>query len=242
MNTIIFSRNRAMQLNLLLQGLTLPTTILYTYDPEFEAGYKKLIKMYSEFDFVKEINFKEQLIKLLNSEYILFLVDDDFVVEPFDINCKEFEQFKNNRLILCLSLRLAINFKEVPSFFPGNIWRWKNHHHSWGYPMSVTSTIFRRKDILPIIKNSNFNNPNELEIILRQHPPERPYMSCCDTAKFCNNLANQIQTKYKFKNLHISPLELEEKFLSGKRISLQKMREKALEANYCFIMEPYSYE
>jgi hypothetical protein len=241
MNIIIFSKNRAAQLDLLLQGLTLPATILYTYDPEFEAGYKKLIKMYPEFDFVKEINFKGQLIKLIKDEHILFLVDDDFVVEPFNVNCKEFKQLKKNKLILCLSLRLAPTFNEVPPFFPDNTWRWKNHHHSWGYPMSVSSTIFRSKDILPIIIEHDFRNPNELEIVLRKSPPQRRYMSCCDTMKFCNNLANKVNYQYPYKNLGVSIHELEKDFLSGKRISLPKMREKAKKANYCFIMENYEF-
>jgi hypothetical protein len=243
LSTVVFSKNRAAQLDLLLQDLTLPATILYTYDPEFEAGYNKLIPIYPNFTFIKEDDFKKQTIELLKDEYILFLVDDDFQTEQFDIGCKEFEQFKNNpRKIISFSLRLCPAFANNIPFKEYNLWEWKKYWHSFGYPMSVSSTIFRKNDILPIMVEHDFNNPNELEITLRKYRQYKPYMGCCDTVKFANVLANQVQTQYKFKNMKTPLKELEEKFLSEQRISLKKMREKAKKADYCFLMENYEYE
>ena len=242
LSTIVFSKNRACQLDLLLRNLNLPATILYTYDLGFKTGYDKLISMYPQFAFVKETNFKEQLIELLQKDYIMFLVDDDICLERFDINCEELKHLKYNKKILCLSLRLSSTLDKVPLFFPGNLWRWGNHHHSWGYPMSVSSTIFRKKDILPIIQNIKFNNPCELELNLRKQPPRKRYMSCCDKQYFINNLANKVNHQFKFKNLGISLEWLEEQFISGKRISYDKIKEKALIKKDCFMMENYELE
>ena len=234
MKTIIFSKNRACQLDLLLRGLNIPATVLYAHDQEFAAGYEKLKSMYPGITFEKEYDFKKQLISLMDDDYIMFLVDDDIMIEPFDIDCKEFNQFKNDDNILCMSIRLAEQFN--------NVWRWKNKAHSWGYPMSVTSNIFRKKDIFPIMEKENFDNPNELEVVLRNNIPDKPYMICGKTQKFINNLANQVQTQYKFKNLKISLSELEMQFVSGKRINLKDMIQKAKNKYDCFMMEPYEYE
>src|SRR6266404_5273265 len=106
--TIVFSRNRACQLELLLRSLSMPVTVLYFYDPEFKAGYDKLIKMYPSLNFVLRYDFKNQLLEIIKkgTKYVLFLVDDDIMVDAFHENCPEFKEFKANSDILSLSLRL----------------------------------------------------------------------------------------------------------------------------------------
>src|SRR3990170_6252117 len=108
-NTIIFSKNRACQLELLLHSLNIPATVLYTHSPEFKAGYSQVKKMYTAVKFVRETDFRKQLIDLVTrgGKYVLFLVDDDVMIRPFAKNCREFKEFKRNSKILCLSLRLS---------------------------------------------------------------------------------------------------------------------------------------
>src|SRR3989344_6927504 len=101
-STIIFSKNRACQLELLLRSLNMPATVIYTYDQDFKTGYDKLIGMYPEVEFVWETDFKKQVIENLG-EYTLFLVDDDVMIAPFEESCPEFEEFKKNQGIICLS-------------------------------------------------------------------------------------------------------------------------------------------
>lgn len=247
--TIIFSKNRACQLELLLRSLNLPATVIYTFDPTFASGYDKLIKMYPDVRFVLETDFKAQLLELLAKspeEYAMFLVDDDVMIEPFEEkNYSEFEEFKKNKAILCLSLRLAPHYEEAPDFQDNNTWNWRGLKHDWGYPMSVSAHIFRKQDILPIMIGGSFNMPNDLEVLLRKNPPTRPLMMCVDKPNIINIPANLVQTKYRpnrFKNMGVSAEEINDKFLSGHRISLNDIMGKARYSRSCFLMADYQYE
>jgi hypothetical protein len=253
-NTIAFSKNRACQLELLLRSLNMPVTVLYSYDPEFKAGYDKLIGMYPSVTFVLRYDFKKQLLEILDksSEFILFLVDDDIMLDPFYENCHEFVEFKNNPDIICLSLRMTPSYRH--NGFPvleNNKWEWKlyrrggkgyNHRlRNWGYPMSVGSHIFRKKDIVPIILANEMKNPNYLEGALDANIPNRPLMLCFDKAKIINNIVNQVQTDFPSHIVGISAKELEEKFLKGERISIQDIKEKASKARDCYLKTDYKF-
>lgn len=239
--TIIFSKNRACQLELLLRSLNMPATVLYTYDPEFKLGYEKLIGMYPSVKFIRQNNLKEQIIENLG-EYTMFEVDDVVMIEPFTEDCPEFAEFKRNPEILCLSLRMSPYYKGAP-VFKNNTWEWRGLKHSWGYPMSVSSHIFRKCDILPTIKKINtLEIPHHLEIALRKNPPNRPLMLCFDKPKTINNEANLVQSVYPTKNFGVDIKGLEERFLRGERLSLEHIKEVAAKARDCFIRVDYKYE
>jgi len=241
--TIIFSKNRACQLELLLRSLNMPATILFTHDIEFQEGYEKLMMMYPKFHFVKERNFKKQVIKLIgNSKYVMFLCDDDIMIEHFKEDCSEFVEFKKNKDIVCLSLRISPNYNRAPAL-KNNTWKWKGEKKDWGYPMSVTSSIFRKKDILPAIIKEKFKTPNGLEVKLRRNVPNRKLMMCFDSPKTINNLANRVQSKYPNRNnLGIPLSDLNERFLRGGRLSLSYIKEKAKKSKSCFLMVHYKWE
>lgn len=241
--TIIFSKDRACQLELLLRNLNMPATILFTHEPEFQKGYEKLMKMYPNFKFVKENNFKKQIIKLIgDSEYVMFLCDDDIMLEHFNEDCPEFKLFKMDEEIICLSLRAKGSYKYAPSLI-NNEWKWKGERKDWGYPMSVTSHIFRSEDILQTIKRENFKTPGGLEMKLRRNPPERDLMLCFDQPKTINNLANRVQNKYPTPNHLGIPLEeLEKRFLNGDLLSLKHIKKIAKDAISCFIMTHYEWK
>jgi len=241
LKTIIFSKNRACQLELLLRSLTIPATVLYTYDSKFKAGYEKLIKMYPKINFIKQTDFKSQLVKFVKSSpYILFLTDDDVIIEPFSEDCSELTEFKNNPKILSLSLGLS-------SKVAGKKWEWKKYRGNyrlrmWGYPMSIDSCIFRKEDILPTILTCDIKNPNYLETFLNLNIPDRPLMMCFDTPRIINNSVNQVQKDFPAHTIGISLEELERKFLNGERLSLDDIRQKAKSARYYRIKVAYEYE
>ncbi len=254
-NTIIFSKNRACQLELLLRSLSMPAVVLYRYDDEFKAGYDKLIKMYPSVRFVLELDFKKQLLEIINEggEYIMFLVDDDIMIEPFHENCSEFSEFKINSDILCLSLRMSPDYlyKGLP-ILKDNKWEWRTYRRggqeynyylrNWGYPMSVGSHIFRREDILPvIISTKEIKTPNYLEGALNANIPNRPLMMCFGKAKIINNLANQVQADFPCGTSGVSVKELEERFLKGEKLSLEDIKEKASRAKNCFLKTDYRF-
>ena len=233
--TLIFSKNRACQLELLLRSLNIPAVVLYTCDSEFERGYEKLIGMYPEVEFILQTDFKIQVMDFVRrGEYVLFLTDDDVMVEDF----VEFDGFGDD----VVSMSLALH----PRF--GNKWEWKEHHGSkwlvrlWGYPMSIGSCIFKSKDILPIIENDDVPNPNHLERILNANIPDKPFMMCADAMKIVNNAANQVQTEFHCNVSGVTAEELEELFLNGGRISLEDIKEKAKVAKSYRLVTEYKYE
>ncbi len=240
-NTIVFSKNRACQLELLLRSLSIPASVLYTYDPEFKKGYSTVIKMHPKFNFVKQDNFKLQLIKFVKeSDYVLFLTDDDVMIEPFNQDFEEIKEFIKDTNVASLSLALS-------SKVAGKKWEWNKYRGNYrlrmyGYPMSVDSCIFRSLDILPVIKKYDITNPNYLETYLNQNIPNRPKMMCFDTPKIINNSVNQVQSDFPAHTFGISTHELEKRFLKGERLSLEDIKEKAKTAKYYRLKEEYRYE
>lgn len=239
--TVVFSKNRACQLELLLRSLSIPATVFYTYDRGFKAGYKKLIAMYPKVHFIKETNFKTQLVKIVQgSKYVLFLTDDDVMVRPLGKSNPELREFENNSDVASLSLSLS-------SKVAGKKWEWRHYRGNyrlrmWGYPMSIDSCIFRKEDILPTILASEISNPNYLEGVLNSNIPSRPLMMCLNKPIIINNSVNQVQKDFPAHTYGISTSELEKNFLSGKRLSLEDIREKAKMAGTYRIKEAYKYE
>lgn len=239
--TIIFSKNRACQLELLLRNFNMPAIVIYTYDPDFKLGYEKLIGMYPAIKFIKQTNFKEQVLENLG-EYTMFEVDDTIMIDHYDQGCSEFVELKTNPDILCLSLRMAPDYRGAPAM-DGNKWVWRGLKHSWGYPMSASSTIFRKEDIVHTIEKSTLMEiPNDLEIALRRNPPNRPLMLCFDKPKLITNEANNVQTKYPTPNFGVDVRVLEQRFLGGERLSLEHIKTEALKAKWCFMRMDYKWE
>jgi hypothetical protein len=246
-NTIIFSKNRACQLELLLRSLNMPATVLYTYDPKFKAGYEKLKKMYPSVKFIKESNFKTQLTKIIDkgSKYLMFLVDDSVMIRPFGKDCPEFAKFKKNPKIICLSLILPPLKKKL--------WLWKQYARgspkfkyqlrAWGFPMAVGAHVFRKEDILAALETpGEIRTPNYLEIALNTRIPNRPLMLCFDEAKFVRNEANQVQTDFPTHPFGVSVKELESRFLKVERLSLSNIIEKSIKARNSFLKTDYKWE
>jgi len=239
---VIFSKNRAAQLELLLRSLNIPVVVIYTFDPEFEKGYEKLKKLYPDTLFILQKNFRDQILSNLG-KYTMFLVDDDVMIGAFDENCPEFTWFKKNPKIICLSLRMSPHLERGrPPISDDNTWVWRGQPHSWGYPMSVSAHIFRLEDIEPAIASHDMTLPHHLEHVLRANPPDRPLMLCFDQPKIVNNQANLVQSEYWSKNLGIDPHDLEKRFLNGERLSLEYIKEKSKGAKDCFVRIHYQWE
>jgi len=233
LTTLIFSKNRGCQLELLLRSLRFKVEqinlrVIYTYDPEYKAAYDKLIKLYPNIEFILEEDFQKQVISNITDEYLLFLTDDEVMINSFSEDCPEFKKFQANEDIVCLNLRMAPNYdydflkdKQVPiPKFDDGMWEWKNYRHDWGYPWSVGSHIFRKKDILPVLKTMELSGPHMLERNLRGRL-EKPLMICFKKAKFVqipvNRVAGDIQRSSKF----IPASLLNDKFLYGYVIDLE---------------------
>lgn len=248
LTTLIFSKNRACQLDLLLRSLRLKVKkknlrVLYTCDPEYKAAYDKVMKLYPNVEFILEEDFRRQVINSITDEYLLFLVDDDVMIDSYSEDCPEFLKLQANEDIICLNLRMARNYdydflkdKQVPiPQFDDGMWKWKNYRHDWGYPMSASSHIFRKKDILPILETLEFGgNPIILERSMRGRL-DKPLMIGFEKAKFVNILVNRVASNIQRTGKFIPASFLNDKFMAGFIIDLDPIIKKAKKTRSCFM-------
>jgi len=129
MNVVIFSKDRAAQLDLLLRSMEKNfveyshqniTVIFRASNQSFVDGYKKLIKKWGRKDKTtgyiswkneEQTSFKEATISAIEPtrEFTMFLVDDIVFTHEFSMKDPEFRFFQSDKDILNLSLRLDPN-------------------------------------------------------------------------------------------------------------------------------------
>lgn len=244
-NIILFSKNRAMQLELFIRSFNKYVknhndyiiNILYTFtDDNFKKGYDKLINMkHTNVNYIKEKSFRIDLINLImiNNKYTVFFVDDIIFKNHIDFYDDQMNIFKKDKNILCRSLRLhpnltycyamGIDIKNQPHFYDNNIFYWKNQQGDYGYPMSVDGHIFRTDDILPIIKKIPFNNPNSFEGYMVINSLKLPKMICYVNSIVVNNPCNIVQTNNPNFHGNEDINDLNNNFLNGYIISLDNI-------------------
>ena len=245
-DVIVFSKDRAAQLDLTLSGLKRHLkewaeqsyTILYTYSSDLhKLAYDKVKRLHPEFKWIEETNFQQDTKNIFNSgnkSYVSFLVDDDVWINDMSLNSPEFNEFKNNPQIACLSPRISkqVNYcytarlqTPPPKVFINNTtWYWTSSELAgdWNYVFSIASFhIFRREDLTNLINTVPFRGPNTFEgSCLAPYPPRhRPLMICFENCKvFCGtNNRVQVENGNHHENSH-TPDMLAKNFLLGRRL------------------------
>lgn len=248
---IIFSKNRACQLNLLLDSIkkNAPSlfdkiNVLYKSDnDDYSAGYDKVISDYKGVNFLKENDFRKDLFKLIddNIEATTFMVDDavifkQILARKIDI----IKQVVENFLIFSLRLGENCNYSH-----PANLHYTLGEHEINGeylifdytkqqagdfrYPLSTDGHIFNTKLIKDLLIEIPFVNPNTLEAYLQRFVLTNSIpktMICFRESKLVSVPVNLVNDT--FKNRHglqfgISEKELNDKFLNNETIDLKSM-------------------
>lgn len=246
LDVLIFSKDRAAQLDLTLQSMKNHFVdwrdyrfhILFTYSNDMHrASYQRVISLHQEFRWFKENNFRNDVVGIFNSfkgPFVSFLVDDDVFIDNMSLDCPEFKEFERNPNIAVLSPRIApyVNYcytariaTPPPANFYGTAWSWQSPELAgdWNYPMSIASLhIFRKEDLTHAINNVPFKAPNSFEgNCLAPNPPHhRPLMMCFNRCKVICGTNNRVQTENAnyHENSH-TPDQLCQIFLSGKRLN-----------------------
>jgi glycosyltransferase involved in cell wall biosynthesis len=249
LNIIIFSKDRACQLELLLRSLELffqnwqsySVNIIYAYsNNDYKQGYELVKQQHPTFNYLPELeedieSFKNKVVVCSKSShpYTMFLVDDLVFKSPVDLKDATFQHFVDNLDILCLSLRLSPQikycyvtntFSPPPCFDENLVWNWQiqSKNTDWGYPMSLDGHIFRTSEIHDLILNLSFANPNELEANLANQPLSSHQMICYSESKVVNVPANKVQTIFDNRHAQMSNVnELNQQFLAGNKLSLK---------------------
>jgi len=217
MRTIIFSKDRACQLHLLLESIAKNDKVklfddihvIYTASNyQFTLGYIYLKQRFPMVHFRKQESFRKDTMHLLvhsKSELCVFFVDDIIVYRPIDVFEHDIEILfdKYGDTLACLSLRLGYNttmlyqtgqMMEFPriSSTDGKIVTWNRHTmppmENFNYPLSVDGHIFRTEKILHWTAMTPFSNPNEFESgLARDRAPEAPPIMACFPASVIVN-------------------------------------------------------
>lgn len=241
-NIVVFSKDRPLQLDLFLRSFSTfvseaqnyQINVLYTYSSDsFKKGYDILIEYtYSNVNFVKEVDFKQDTIRLINEDnpYTVFFVDDIIFKEPFKFFDDKMNMFISNKSIACVSLRLHPHLTycyaegremKQPVFDKNNIFNWTTEKGDYGYPMSQDGHIFRTEQIRQFHIDLEYNAPNTLEGRLHtQRKKMPPLMICYDKSKIVNNPINRVQFASINRCGNISAESLNDTFLAGKIIDL----------------------
>jgi glycosyltransferase involved in cell wall biosynthesis len=249
---LIFSKDRALQLDAALRSLllhckdadsTLLLVLFTASTPVHAAQYSQLAEEYQLYpflQFVRERDFRSDVLALLAPyDYVLFVVDDNMFVRDFRLS-GVIESLQKNRDALGFSLRLGENTtycypvdqeQRLPEFQAARqgilTWNWTTAELDFGYPLEVSSSVYRTDDIMPFLSMLSFNNPNTLEERMSSHNSafrnEKPFLLCFEqSATFCAPL-NIVQTAWPNRasaKLEYNPDSLARLFRKGYRIDI----------------------
>jgi len=189
-------------------------------------------------------SFYGQLIRKLipvppDDTYILFLVDDNLFVRDFSLG-NVARTLKSNSDALGVSLRLGKNttycyahdHAQRPPVFssqPGGLLKydWTAAEYDFGYPLEVSSSVYRAQEIVPLVCGLNLRNPNDLEGYMASHSRwfmnKFPCLLCAEkSVTFCNPV-NIVQTTTDNRagtQFFYSIDEMIERFNRGERIDV----------------------
>lgn len=241
---LIFSKDRATQLDCMLSTLhkfcldieKAEIKVLYTCSHiDHEVQYARLLDFYPNVEFCKETHFRNNTMYILSGyQYCMLSVDDCVFTHPFYYSDAITALGEKDELI-GFSLRLGKNIKtsymkdgasqSIPPYISEKgilQFNWINRELDFGYPLELSSSIYRTDDIINIIARVPFNNPNSMEAILDCHKnllEGRDFLACYETSvAFCNAI-NKVQVEFIANRSGSIPVaHLADNFHSGLRI------------------------
>jgi hypothetical protein len=238
---IIFSRNRAAQLDLLLRtlykkadGFINKVTVLYKSDSaEYQMGYEMVIKNYTGIEWKKETSFQNDFEKIVNTtdKYVCMLPDDAVICNQFDDQIKS--GLRSIHKVAGLSIRLH---PKVDYCYPANkkmvipklehvlfteMYAWDvktvaDQHTCWGYPHNIDN-IYSTAYLKIILTGLKYNNPNSLEAAMNCHR-RLSLMICFSKSYHVLIPCNKVQDGTS-RTEGGTAEELNNRFLSGEKIN-----------------------
>lgn len=236
---VVFSFDRPLQLWSLLESMEAKMSgsgqvvvITRVSSARYMNAYQKVEQRFpwATLAYQQGGDFKYKVLSTLqqtSASYFLFAVDDILVTRFVNLSAcaRAIEHYKafgfylrlGRHITQCYSLNLETPTPalEVPA--QGFCrWRFDQGLGDWGFPASVDMTVWRKKDIMPILERCFFDNPTRLEAVL-ETLPKTLYGLCFDDAKIVNlplNLVNEIAPGNRYMHAYTAH-ELLEKFEQG---------------------------
>jgi len=161
--------------------------ILKSSSPEFTAGYEKLGDYYPDLSISLEVDsdvsFKELTLDAMNklgdNKFMSFLTDDCLFYRESPLQELKNALLNHPNNIGVANLRVGLDTK-IDCYFNGkllpnltyaelgpNLFYWNHRSYpansAYSYVNTLDGGIWRTPDILDLVKNTEFKNPNELE-------------------------------------------------------------------------------
>lgn len=174
-------------------------------------------------------------------DYVLFCVDDNLFIREFSL-ARIISALQESPQALGFSLRLGINAsfsyalntaQALPDFHPleGQVleFNWVGAEHDFNYPLEVSSSVYRAAQIIPLLNELIFENPNLLESEMAAQSwrfrEDLPRLLCFKTSvAFCNpiNLVQNVFLENRSGLEYHYPVELlSDMFDQGERIDVK---------------------
>lgn len=229
MTSIIFSKNRACQIDALLRSINdhcqlfKKIIVLYTTtSKDFTDGYEIAINKHPDIDWMAEVSFRNDFYLCLDNsdDKVCLLVDDDIFINPVD----ELTLFDMMMEVDIISLRLGDNVT-------------KKQHLHFNYKGSLDGNIYNTHDLLGAIQGAGFNNPNRLESRLT-HSLNDLSMAWFKESRLVGIPANRVSSTSGCDYFGHSSEELNELWLHGQEIDYNAMN---LKGDNVHIYEPYKF-
>lgn len=221
---VVFSKDRPLQLHLLLQSYAdmvsnpVPLHVQYAAStPAFAKAYDEVLACFPKLDLrvVKETRFKATLLPLLDSlraEKMFFLMDDDVFIQKVDMTKHASVDPKHVTMNVVLSPQVSHCYTTQKTVAPPLFtqvkgrkelreFRWSELngglHSMWTYPMMVDGTLFDTREMRLMAATTDYKAPNSFEGALMEfaHGFRQRRGYCYEKAVLMNLPLNKVQTE-----------------------------------------------
>jgi FkbM family methyltransferase len=217
--SLVVSKDRPLQLDGALRswkrhcrdaGSTAVNVLYKASTSRLLSLYRRVMQEHPEVDFVQEGDFRRDALRLLrDNDYVMFVVDDTVFTHDFT-TADIVGLLEKQPQILGFSLRLGRNTtycysmnqpQKLPDFEPLDSgclkYRWPGADHDFGYPLEVSSSVYRSKEMLHVLEGLDFKNPNALEEAMSTHTgrfrARQPFLACWEHSRAFSIPANKVQ-------------------------------------------------
>ena len=210
---IIFSKNRAMQLQAAVDSIKINAPKLFgsidviyvATGQEYQDAYDLFASRNPKVNLVKQSeDLVDTTLKLIKNPYICLAADDDIFYKKVT---NDWEKWMYDADVACFSMRLGLNIDYCyPMEKPNKIkkydktgkfirFEWREQEYDWAYPMSSISHIYRTIDFINMCLriDKDVTNLNQYEAALQEFNQELPkYMMCWDHSVVFGVPANKV--------------------------------------------------
>ena len=248
---VVFSKDRPMQLDATLRSFRhhdvdgsgyRPSVLFRASGHEYESAYQLLRLQYPDVTFHPEADFKLDLLSIVGrAEFVLFVVDDTIFTGPLAPD-QAAGYLDAEQGLIGFSFRLGRNTtysyaldrpQALPDFSELGAdtleYEWTVAEHDFGYPIELSTSLYRSSDIRPLLGWLSYHNPNSLEDALagttRLFNESRPRLACLSRSVAVSVPVNVVQADWPNRSGSQQGLDadaLRVRFECGERIDVMQ--------------------